>query len=111
MLYRLVGGERVTDVLHASRGKAILTHRYSSSAKTLGRAMQREIDDIDTEVGMLSGISRKHSIRSNLCWFTEFCNSQSLSHFAASFIVVRAEASVAESCDLQKHLHAEHNLT
>ena len=52
----------------------------------------------DTEAGMLSGISRKHSIRSNPYWFTEFCNSQCLSHFAAPFIVVRAETSVAESC-------------
>ena len=59
---------------------------------------------------MLSGISRKHSIRSNPCWFTEFCNSQRLSHFAAPFIVVRAEASVAESCYSQKHIHAESNL-
>ena len=47
---------------------------------------------------MLSGVSRKRSIRSNPCWFTEFCKSQCLSHFAAPFIVVRAETSVAESC-------------
>ena len=47
---------------------------------------------------MLSGISRKRSVRSNPYWFTEFCNSQCLSHFAAPFIVVRAETSVAESC-------------
>ena len=37
-------------------------------------------------------------MRSNPYWFTEFCNSQCLSHFAAPFIVVRAETSVAESC-------------
>ena len=48
---------------------------------------------------MLSGISRKRSIRSSPYWFTEFCNSQCLSHFAAPFIVVRAETSVAESCN------------
>ena len=47
---------------------------------------------------MLSGISRKRSIRSRPYWFTEFCNSQCLSHFAAPFIVVRAETSIAESC-------------
>ena len=47
---------------------------------------------------MLSGISQKRSIRSSPYWFTEFCNSQCLSHFAAPFIVVRAETSVAESC-------------
>ena len=52
----------------------------------------------DTEAGVLSGISRKRSIRSSPYWFTEFCNSQCLSHFAAPFIVVRAETSVAESC-------------
>ena len=48
---------------------------------------------------MLSGISRERSIRSNPYWFTEFCNSQCSSHFAAPFIVVRAETSVAESCN------------
>ena len=56
---------------------------------------------------MLSGISRKRSIRSNLYWFTEFCNSQCLSHFAAPFIVVRAETSVAESCKANQKLAAE----
>jgi hypothetical protein len=54
---------------------------------------------------MLSGISRKRSIRSSTCWFTEFCNSQCLSHFAAPFIVVRAETSVAECC--LEHLHRQ----
>ena len=51
------------------------------------RHQQHETED-DTEVGMLSGISRKRSIRSGICWFTEFCKSQCLSHFAAPFIVV-----------------------
>ena len=59
-------------------------------------------ESVDTEAGMLSGISRKRSIRSNPYWFTEFCNSQCLSHFAAPFIVVRAETSVAESCILTR---------
>ena len=58
-----------------------------------------EQQSVDTEAGMLSGVSRKRSIRSNPCWFTEFCKSQCLSHFAAPFIVVRAETSVAESCE------------
>ena len=53
---------------------------------------------VDSEAGMLSGLSQKRSIRSNPCWFTEFCKSQCLSHFAAPFIVVQAETSVAESC-------------
>ena len=54
--------------------------------------------NIHTEAGMLSGISRKHNMRSSSCRYTEFCNSQCLSHFAAPFIVVRTETSVAESC-------------
>ena len=56
------------------------------------------IKKVDTEAGMLSGISRKRSVRSSPYWFTESCNSQCLSHFAAPFIVVRAETSIAESC-------------
>ena len=63
-----------------------------------GEAEQRHETKVDTEAGMLSGVSRKRSIRSNPCWFTEFCKSQCLSHFAAPFIVVQAETSVAESC-------------
>ena len=56
---------------------------------------------------MLSGISRKRSMRSKSCWFAEFCNLQCLSHFAAPFIVVRAEASVAESCEVKSFTRNE----
>ena len=59
-----------------------------------------EQQSIDTEAGMLSGISQKHNMRSSPCRFTEFCNSQCLSHFAAPFIVDRTETSIAESCEL-----------
>ena len=52
----------------------------------------------NTGAGMLSGISQKGSVRSITYCFTEFCNSQCLSHFAASFIVVRAETFIAECC-------------
>jgi hypothetical protein len=52
----------------------------------------------DTEAGVLSGISQKHNMRSRFYRFTEFCNSQCLSHFAAPFIVVRTETSIAENC-------------
>ena len=51
----------------------------------------------DTEANMLSRITRKSNVRSTLCWFTESCNSQCLSHFAAPFIVVRAETSITGS--------------
>ena len=69
-----------------------LGHKQSLEAR------RQHETEVDSEAGMLSGISRKRSIRSNPCWFTEFCKSQCLSHFAAPFIVVRAETSVAESC-------------
>ena len=70
--------------------------RTSSSPARSGKPLA--LRGRGTEAGMLSGISRKRSIRSNPYWFTEFCNSQCLSHFAAPFIVVQAETSVAESC-------------
>jgi hypothetical protein len=37
-------------------------------------------------------------MRSKIRWFTEFCNSHYVSHFAAFFIVARAKISVVESC-------------
>ena len=52
---------------------------------------------VDTEADMLSGISRKRNAHSSHYWFSEFCNSQCLSHFAAPFIGVRAKTSIAES--------------
>ena len=60
-----------------------------------------EQQSTDTEEGMLSGISQKHNMRSSSCRFTESCNSQCLSHFAAPFIVVRTETSIAESCEFE----------
>ena len=36
-------------------------------------------------------------MRSKIRWFTEFCNSHYVSHFAAFFIVARAKISVVES--------------
>ncbi|XLS98413.1 hypothetical protein HN51_041148 [Arachis hypogaea] len=37
------------------------------------------------------------NLRSKTRWFTEFCNSHQVSHFATFFINARAEISVAES--------------
>ena len=75
-----------------------LTHKDTSLNRPPKRAKAGVLIEVDTEAGMLPGISRERSIRSSTCWFTEFCNSQCSSHFAAPFIVVRAETSVAESC-------------
>jgi len=38
--------------------------------------------------------SFERNMRSKIWWFTEFCNSHYVSHFAAFFIVARAKISV-----------------
>ena len=76
-----------------------MRHKCSRQC-TLAVQTLLEQHNIDTEAGMLLGISQKHNARSSPCRFTEFCNSQCLSHFAAPFIVVRTETSIAESCEL-----------
>ena len=50
------------------------------------------------EVDILPTKGQKCSMRSAFYWFAEFCHSQRLSHFAASFIVTRAEGSIAKNC-------------
>ena len=57
-----------------------------------------EIIRTDTQRGVLSGLSRERNLRSKIWWFTEFCNSHYVSHFAAFFIVARTKISVAKSC-------------
>ena len=89
---------KMTHRLYASKSKDLDTHRLARPSRQR-RARCLEEKKVDTEAGMLSGISRKRSMRSRSYWFTEFCNSQCLSHFAAPFIVVRAETSIAESCN------------
>ena len=88
----------MTHRLYASKSKDLDTHRLTRPSRQR-RARCLEEKKVVAEAGMLSGISRKRSMRSRFYWFTEFCNSQCLSHFAAPFIVVRAETSIAESCN------------
>ena len=42
--------------------------------------------------------TRKRNLRSKIWWFTEFCNSHYVSHFAAFFIVARTKRSIVKSC-------------
>ena len=70
--------------------QALLTRKNTRNHSSIRKA--------DTEAGMLPGITQQHNVRSKFYWFSEFCNSQWLSHFAAPFIVTWAETSVAESC-------------
>lgn len=51
--------------------------------------------DAQTGVPLAEGLGR--NLRSKTRWFTGFCNSHQVSHFATFFIDARAEISVAES--------------
>ena len=61
------------------------------------------------EVDILPTKGQKCSMRSAFYWFAEFCHSQRLSHFAASFIVTRAEGSIAKNCK-NKCLYNSNNI-
>ena len=63
------------------------THRHES----LNRL------NTDTERGVPIDENGRQ-LRSKIRWFTEFCNSHYLSHFAAFFIDARAKISIAKSC-------------
>jgi len=52
---------------------------------------------MNPEANLLARVSQKHRIHSKSYWFTETCNSQCLLHFAAPFMVVQAETSIAEN--------------
>ena len=56
--------------------------------------------EIDSQRSMLQGITKERNLRSKFWWFTEFCNSHYVSHFAAFFIVTRTKISTAKSCSL-----------
>ena len=53
--------------------------------------------------------TKERKVRSKIRWFTEFCNSHYLSHFAAFFIDARAKRSVAESCISNVSIHKRHS--
>ena len=84
------------------RSRPTLTHNDASQPPTTRNEMRylTAFSRYRPEAGILSGVTWKCSMRSAFYWFTEFCHSQGLSHFAASFIVTRAEASIAKSCEI-----------
>ncbi|CAN1768902.1 hypothetical protein LINPERHAP1_LOCUS10886, partial [Linum perenne] len=51
----------------------------------------------DTQADVPSPNGFRRNLRSKTRWFTGFCNSHQVSHFATFFIDARAEISVAES--------------
>ena len=62
-----------------------------------GKAAARGWASNAHEAGVPSGGSLGRNLRSKTRWFTGFCNSHHVSHFATFFIDARAEISVAES--------------
>ena len=95
-----VGHQSFAYILHNNGVMHTIAHTCTQAAhKHKQLFMPPELSQIDTKAGMLSGISQKHKTRSKLFWFTEFCNSQRLSPFAAPFIVAQAETSIAENCN------------
>ena len=80
---------------HSPKGPSLsssVLREYATTREEVG------VDRSDTQKGMLSGISQERNLRSKIWWFTEFCNSHYVSHFAAFFIVARTKISVAKSC-------------
>ena len=77
--------------------KATLKHQHADLRNE--KPCRSQESTKGTKASMLSGITRKSNMCSTSYWFTESCNSQCLSHFAAPFIVVRAETSITGSCD------------
>lgn len=57
----------------------------------------------DAQADVPSAGSFGRNLRSKTRWFTGFCNSHQVSHFATFFIDARAEISVAESRLLLRH--------
>ncbi len=91
-----------------ARGRQLLHSQRVRIASTLTRRSATAHNAfLDTEGGMLAGLSRERQVRSNPYWFTEFCSSQCSSHFAAPFIVVGAETSIAEICIAGLVMHSQ----
>jgi hypothetical protein len=78
-----------------AHGRPIYAHPPRRQAKHVrGRGGQRCVTPRQT-CPRPNGLGR--NLRSKTRWFTGFCNSHQVSHFATFFIDARAEISVAES--------------
>ena len=91
--------EQAHCVCQGHTKKVILdTQRHTETQAAELPNMSLAIKGEDSEADRPSGMSRKHRIHSRFYWFTEFCNSQCLSHFAAPFISVQAKTFITEGC-------------
>ena len=96
--------------IHITRGEHALFFKWHDGFRafvtftirpTVLERTQSSWGRTDTQRNVLSGLTRKRQLRSKIWWFTEFCNSHYVSHFAAFFIDTRAKISVAKSCDIK----------
>ncbi|KAL2224597.1 UNVERIFIED_CONTAM: hypothetical protein Sindi_2995600, partial [Sesamum indicum] len=78
---------------HLGRPRAGAHGRPMSAPHATGRG--DAMRDAQADVPWPNGFGR--NLRSKTRWFTGFCNSHQVSHFATFFIDARAEISVAES--------------
>jgi len=82
----------------------VATENIASSCRTVSsfsvqnNSCQCWVGFTNTQISMLPDSFWERNVRSKFWWFTRFCNSYYVSHFAALFIVVGAETSIAESC-------------
>ncbi|CAN6989793.1 unnamed protein product, partial [Brassica rapa subsp. trilocularis] len=84
------------DVLSSDFGQPrAVTHGRSASVPYPREDGGTTICDTQANVPRPEGLGR--NLRSKTRWFTGFCNSHQVSHFATFFIDARAEISVAES--------------
>ena len=85
----------MTEAKHHALLKRIVVrcseYKAPAHAHNLWRSLKKGADtDLPPEV-------RRRRMRSKIQWFTEVCKSHCIAHFAASFIVVRTNAFVAGS--------------
>ena len=97
-LYRLF--LRRSESLHHNSTLFSSPNVPSNTHFLLQKHAQWSLIRTDTQRGVVSGLSQNRNLRSKIWWFTEFCNSHYVSHFAAFFIVTGAKISIVNSCFL-----------
>ena len=106
--------ERQYKPIHRSESDFMPTHSHTEVYETCRRCrflkwLDRSLNTqspttrwslfgTDTQRGVVTGLSRDRNLRAKIWWFTEFCNSHYVSHFAAFFIVTGTKISVVKSC-------------
>ena len=101
--------QRDIDLVQSRTSQSSISQPESEGFPFFPQKRERERNTTNYKDKEMSGVNRhsykhaprgtrKRNLRSKVWWFTEFCNSHYVSHFAAFFIVARAKISIAESC-------------